>query len=82
MRNPFEKVYCEDCDHCLLATYEIKKYQLKFAQCKAAEKKRCVKKMLSKELNSIPMYYYCESVRWMGRSFCFKFKPKVEESKK
>ena len=67
MRNPFQTVYCEDCEWCIL-DLEFTTYikQLEFAKCKVKPKRNPgVMRNLKQD------YFYCSAHR-----FCFKFKEK------
>ncbi len=73
MRNPFQTVYCEDCEWCMLATdYNDLDKQVEYARCKAHPKAypSCFRHNFKTE------YGLCEFAR--DFRFCFKFKPKDE----
>ena len=83
MRNPFQKVFCEECEYCML---EIKPHyskgeQLEYARCMASPKK-LGKGGLSRAWAREPDYWYCTTIRtWpFSVSFCFKFKAKEAQN--
>lgn len=77
MRNIFKKVYCQECEHCILASrYSSHIGQLEFARC-------MMDKQIKKHVYvSEPVEYnYCSITRYIGFKFCFKFKEKINEAK-
>ncbi len=71
MRNPFKKVFCDDCEHCILATnFNDIELQLLYSKCKVDPK--ITRKYVSKTPEDKD-YYYCQN-RFLP--FCFKFKDK------
>lgn len=73
MRNPFKRVYCEDCQNIMLATqYTDSRLRLEGAKCKADP--RITNKHISKKENVD--YWYCSSRLF---PFCFKFVIKGEQ---
>lgn len=73
MRNPFKKVFCEDCENIILASCYSDPH-LEGAKCKADP--RITNKRISKEPNID--YWFCSSRLF---PFCFKFKenPNLEQ---
>ncbi|KKL90816.1 hypothetical protein LCGC14_1900940 [marine sediment metagenome] len=81
MRNPFQKVFCEECEHCMLEIkpHYSKEEQLEYAKCKASPRKSgkaglC--RALARELD----YYFCTTNRTWPFSFPFCFKYKAKEA--
>ncbi len=74
MRNPFKRVYCEDCENMMPATqYSEPELRLERAKCKADPRNN------SKHIRKVTKvmdYWHCSSRLF---SFCFKFVAKGEQ---
>ncbi|MCK5016915.1 MAG: hypothetical protein KAS32_07565 [Candidatus Peribacteraceae bacterium] len=74
MRNPFKRVYCEDCKNMMPATqFSEQDLRLECAKCKADPKKN-TKRIC--RITKITDYWYCSSRLF---PFCFKFEENPEE---
>ena len=74
MRNPFKRVYCEDCQNIILATqYYDQEIRLTQAKCKAdptIKNKHILRNAKVKD------YWFCSTRQF---PFCFKFVAKGEQ---
>ena len=74
MRNPFKRVYCEDCENMMPDTnFPDPGEKLEFAKCKADPRNN--KKHISR-ITKVTDYYCCSSRLF---PFCFKFVAKGDE---
>ncbi len=71
MRNPFEKVYCEDCKSIILSNIAKPDWPTRFAECK----KKVFHRNAFIGKKTKPEYYGC-TMRMF--SFCFKFRKKED----